>query len=154
LLRLSHGLQARATAAWAQGEGPNPSLQSSGVTSDERTRVPLSRIPPLNGTFELRWRQRERRGWYAGFGLRWAALQDRLALSDVSDERIPSGGTPGFVVADLRLGYRLGRRLTLGLVAENLTDGVYRYHGSAVNGPARGLQIRLQYRPRIFTEPS
>ena len=74
-------------------------------------------------------------------------LQDQLALSDVSDERIPAGGTPGFVVGDLRLGYRFSRQLILGLVMENLTDQIYRYHGSAINGPGRGVQIRLQYQP-------
>jgi iron complex outermembrane receptor protein/hemoglobin/transferrin/lactoferrin receptor protein len=76
-------------------------------------------------------------------------LQDQLALSDTSDERIPAGGTPGFAVADLRMGYRFGAAWTISLVAENLTDAVYRYHGSAVNGPARGLKLGLNYRPKI-----
>jgi iron complex outermembrane receptor protein/hemoglobin/transferrin/lactoferrin receptor protein len=76
-------------------------------------------------------------------------LQDQLALSDVSDERIPLGGTPGFVVGDLRAGYRFTRRMVVGLVAENVTDALYRYHGSAVNGPARGLQLRFQYQPQF-----
>ncbi len=149
LVELVKGLRLRTTAAWAIGEGPNPALQSSAVGADQRARVPLSRIPPLNGTFELRWRPGERRGWYTGLGLRWAMLQDQLALSDTSDERIPAGGTPGFVVADLRMGYRFGAAWTISLVAENLTDAVYRYHGSAVNGPARGLKLGLNYRPKI-----
>ena len=147
LIGFADAWQLRVTAAWARGEGPNPALLSTNIAADERTRVPLSRIPPLNGTLELRWRPSEKKGPYAGLGIRSAVLQDQLALSDVSDERIPAGGTPGFVVTDLRLGYRFSRQLILGLVMENLTDQIYRYHGSAINGPSRGVQIRLQYQP-------
>ena len=147
MVRIADHWRLRTTAAWARGDGPNPALLNQASAADTRQRVPLSRIPPLNGTLDLRWRPDARRGPYAGFALRGAALQDQLALSDVSDERIPTGGTPGFVVADLRLGYRVHRGLIAGIVVENLTDQIYRYHGSAVNGPARGLQLRIRYTP-------
>jgi outer membrane receptor protein involved in Fe transport len=127
----------RATLAWARGAGPNP----SGETGSE---VPLSRVPPLNGTAELRWRHRL--GIYAGAALRWALAQDRLSLGDVADQRIPPGGTPGFAVFDLRAGYRLRRHLVLALVFENLGDAAYRYHGSSVNGPGRSVVLGLEGR--------
>ncbi len=116
-LFLPWGLSARATLAYAVGEGPDPRGSSNEV-------LPLSRIPPLNGTLEGLWRHRL--GFYAGFGLRWATEQTRLSLGDQSDARIPAGGTPGFVVLDLRAGYRFRRNLLASLVVANLFDEAYR----------------------------
>jgi iron complex outermembrane receptor protein/hemoglobin/transferrin/lactoferrin receptor protein len=143
LARFPGGFSLRATLAYAYGEGPNPGDPPTdpGIAWDPR--VPLSRIPPLNGTVELLWRWRAV-GLYAGAALRWAATQDRLAISDQSDARIPLGGTPGYVVLDLRAGYRLERNLLLSLVFENVTDAAYRVHGSSINGPGRGLLLTLE----------
>ena len=132
---LPRGLSLRATIAYALGEGPDP----RGGSNDQ---VPLSRIPPLNGTLEGLWRHRL--GLYAGLGLRWATAQTRLSVGDQSDARIPAGGTPGFVVLDLRAGCRLGKNLLGSLVFENVLDTAYRYHGSSVNGPGRGLLLGLE----------
>ena len=101
---------AKMLKALAPGEG--------GDAANYEERLPLSRVPPLNGTVELTW--------YADFGLwlgsalRWAGAQTRLALADVADTRIPDGGTPGFAVWDLRAGYRLDPHLLVGLVLENV----------------------------------
>lgn len=131
---LARRLTLRATLAWARGEGPSPALDGA--------RVPLSRIPPLNGTVELVWRHW--RGFYLGSALRWALAQDRLSLGDQSDARIPIGGTPGFAVVDLRAGYRLRKNLLVALTVENLGDAAYRYHGSSVNGAGRGVVLGLE----------
>jgi iron complex outermembrane receptor protein/hemoglobin/transferrin/lactoferrin receptor protein len=108
-------------------------------------RVPLSRIPPLNGTAEILWRHPV--GVWAGAGLRWACRQDRLSIGDRSDARIPTGGTPGFAVVDLRAGYRHGRNVMFSAALENVLDAAYRYHGSSVNGPGRGLVFQLEVNP-------
>ena len=142
-LALPYGFFVRATLAYTWGEGPNPGEPPSDPEIEWEERVPLSRIPPLNGTIELRWRSREY-GIFAGAGIRWAALQDRLALTDRSDYRIPTGGTPGYVVVDLRAGWRWNEQVLLSLVFENVLDTAYRNHGSAVNGPARGLMLNLE----------
>jgi len=131
----------RTGIAWARGDGPNPQEPPTDPSLPYQERVPLSRIPPLNGTAELRWRFL--RGWYAGAALRWAREQTRLAPSDLSDARIPTGGTPGFAAFDLRAGYR-HRWLMVSLVVENLGDAAYRYHGSSVNAPGRGLIAQVQ----------
>ncbi|MBI2893858.1 MAG: TonB-dependent receptor [Deltaproteobacteria bacterium] len=141
--RLPLGFSARATVAYARGDGPNPASRPEGSATDWEERVPLSRVPPLNGTVELLWRA-PAVGVYLGAGLRWAAKQDRLAPQDEGDARIPLGGTPGYAVLDLRAGYRLGRRLGLALVAENLGDAAYRTHGSSVNGPGRSLMLSAE----------
>ncbi|MEZ4454764.1 MAG: TonB-dependent receptor, partial [Nannocystaceae bacterium] len=137
-LLLPAGFGVRVTLAYTWGAGPNPVIGGTPV------HVPLSRIPPLNGTGELTWRSR-RYGFYTGAGVRWATAQTRLAYADQSDVRIPKGGTPGFVVADLRAGYRWHPRALLALVFENITNAAYRYHGSSVNGPARGLQVYAEF---------
>lgn len=142
LAALPAGFALRQTLAWAWGEGPNPAGRPADPRVPYRESLPLSRIPPLNGTFELMWRADW--GLWAGAAMRWAAGQDRLALQDLSDARIPEGGTPGFAVLDLRLGYRLRRHLVVGLVIENLADAAYRHHGSGVNGPARGASLTLE----------
>ncbi|MCB9593270.1 MAG: TonB-dependent receptor [Sandaracinaceae bacterium] len=127
--RLPEDLTLRATVAYAWGEGPDPN-------GDER--VPLSRVPPVNGTVEARWRHTET-GIYLGAVFRWAATQDRLAPSDVADARIPIGGTPGWATLDLRGGWRLDEYVLLGLVVENLFDVAYRVHGSSINAPGIGV---------------
>lgn len=141
--RIPGGFTLRATVAYAFGEGPNPGEPPSDPEIEWEERVPLSRIPPLNGTVELRWNWREV-GIFAGAGLRWALAQTRLALSDISDERIPPGGTPGYAVLELRAGYRFRRHFLISAVFENVTNEVYRIHGSSINGPARGLMVQLQ----------
>jgi iron complex outermembrane receptor protein/hemoglobin/transferrin/lactoferrin receptor protein len=138
-------LTLRATASFTWGEGPNLADPPSDPSIPYQERVPLSRVPPLNGTVEASWSRV--RGFGGGASLRWAARQDRLAVADLSDARIPIGGTPGFAVVDVRAWYRLGRRLVIGLSLENAFDAVYRYHGSSVNGPGRGLVLTLDVTP-------
>jgi outer membrane receptor for Fe3+-dicitrate len=77
----------------------------------------------------------------------WAsARQDRLdTVRDVTDERIPIGGTPGFATLNLRMGRTLGacRQHNLSLSLENITDKAYLVHGSGVLGT--GATARLGY---------
>jgi outer membrane receptor protein involved in Fe transport len=136
------GFSLRSGLAFAYGDQPNPTPRSASAAADYEARVPLSRIPPLNGTAELRWRHRPT-GVYLGAGLRWALAQTRLAPQDLADARIPDGGTPGYTVLDLRAGWRWDEHLVAALVVENVFDSAWRVHGSSVNGPARGLVFSL-----------
>lgn len=150
-LALPHGLGASATFAYAWGEGPTPLLSPPAG----QERVPLSRVMPINGNVELRWAPAlddhgETRLVF-GAALRWAGAQDRLAVSDLSDARIPLGGTPAYAAFDLRAGVRFAPapgsglpRLQATLVFENVADQVYRVHGSGINGAGRGLVAQLE----------
>ena len=140
--RLPAGFDGRAAISYAYGSSPNPQARPSDPTLPYEARVPISRIPPLNGSAELRWSHLA--GFYAGAALRWATLQDRLAPTDLSDARIPRGGTPGFVVFDLRAGYRIQRAMVVAVVLENVGDAAYRQHGSSVNGPGRGIIVNVE----------
>ena len=142
MARLTDQLTATTTASYARGDGPTPLVQANDAMRQTGDRVPLSRIPPLNGTVDLVWRGA--RGVYAGGAMRWARRQDRLAISDISDERIPLGGTPGFCVVDLRAGYRHNSAMGVHLLLENLFDQAYRYHGSSTNGPGRSLTLQAE----------
>ncbi|WP_266221696.1 TonB-dependent receptor plug domain-containing protein [Paraliomyxa miuraensis] len=130
----------RTTVSYAWGEGRNPRAGQA----MQPERIPLSRIPPLNGLVEAGWRS-ERWGVHLVGVLRWARPQTRLAPQDRVDARIPLGGTPGYVVADLRAGYRLAPWILAAVVVENLADAPYRHHGSSTNGPGRGLVAELQF---------
>lgn len=136
------GFSLRATLAYAVGEGPNPQPEPTDPSVGYEETVPLSRIPPLNGTVLAQWDSPV--GSYLAVGVRWAATQDRLALSDQSDARIPPGGTPGFAVMDVRMGYRLDDRLLVSLLFENAFDAAYRYHGSSINGAGRGVIAHVE----------
>ena len=108
---------------------------------NEVTQSPLSRIPPTQGIIGSQWDCGRLRfvvdSWLA-------RRQDRLdPVRDLSDERIPLGGTPGYGLLNLRWGYLFGNqnrnRLTCSL--ENVTDEAYLVHGSGVFGT--GITGRL-----------
>lgn len=136
-------LSLRGTVSYVWTEGPRVGIIGYGG-GDQRLddRVPLSKTPPLNGTGELMWSHPE--GVSAGAAVQWATMQDRLAVADYSDGRIPKYGTPGFAVMHLRGAYRWREDLLLAAVFENVFDSAWRFHGSSVNGPERGLMIQLE----------
>lgn len=131
--RIAQSLALRLSAAYAFGEGPHPNPELD-------DQVPLSRIPPLNGTGELIWRQD---GFFVTAATRWSKAQDRLSIGDIADARIPAGGTPGYLVFDLRTGLRVSNRTYLNAVLENLMDRRYRSHGSGIYGAGRSLNVQI-----------
>ena len=109
-------------------------------------RAPLSRVMPLTGHLTLRWDAPTARTWVE-FATAAAGRQDRLAPGDrVDTERIPTAGTPGYLVGKLRSGWRATPALTLTAALENLTDTDYRIHGSGLNEPGRNLLLSAAYR--------
>ena len=56
--------------------------------------------------------------------------------------------TPGFVIVGARAGWQVSERLELILIADNLIDRNYRWHGSGVDGPGVDVQLRARYRFR------
>lgn len=135
-LHLPASVTLRATYQYAWSEGPN-----TGAGDSEAERVPLSRTPPAGGTFEGRWLH-PGSGVYVGAAVVWAAAQRRLAPSDQADARIPIGGTPGYGLLDLRLGYRHAH-FRAHLVFQNVFDAAYRVHGSSINGPGRSIRLAI-----------
>jgi outer membrane receptor protein involved in Fe transport len=141
---LAEWVELRGSLAWTHGVEFLEEEDDQG-----RTEAPLTRVPPLFGTAGLRFggALSERfSGSLEPFVL-FAGKQDRLSDLDLTDPRIPEGGTPGWATLNLRgtLDYR--RLLFLGLVLENLTDARYKYHGSGVWGAGTNgvLTLALRY---------
>lgn len=109
------------------------------------TDAPLSRVPPAQGILGLRYREPCGHRFFTIYT--WMSdRQDRLdPVRDVTDERIPIGGTPGFATLNLRMGRTLGQdhRHRLSLSLENLLDKDYLIHGSGVLGT--GATARFGY---------
>jgi hemoglobin/transferrin/lactoferrin receptor protein len=108
------------------------------------TQAPLSRIPPAQGILGLRYQPR--RHAYVALYTWMSRRQDRLdPVRDVTDERIPIGGTPGFATLNLRAGRTFGgcqqHRVSVSL--ENITDQPYIVHGSGLLGT--GFTARFGY---------
>jgi len=94
---------------------------------------PLRRIPPFNGRATGIYK---RRNWFAAAEFRFAVKQDRLAQGDKEDNRIPTGGTPGWQVLNFYGGYKLSQ-LQINAGLQNLFNEDYRMHGSGLNGVGR-----------------
>jgi len=109
-------------------------------TGDE----PIRRIPPLRGQIGLRWELPEKSAAWAELYVEAAVRQDRLSSGDVSDTRIPEGGTPGWGTLNLRGGVKLSEKATLTLGAYNLGDKRYRYHGSGIDAPGLNIVVGLE----------
>jgi len=104
---------------------------------------PLRRIPPFNGRLMSTYRKNK---WFAAAELQFASHQKRLAQGDKDDNRIPAGGTPGWVVFHLFGGYKFSLvQLNAGI--QNIFNEDYRTHGSGINGAGRSawLSVNLNF---------
>lgn len=127
---------ARAALSWMDGE-----VDDYPTSAPVRQREPASRLMPT--TLQLGLRTGPPTGkWWAEVLWTLADEQDRLSAADMRDtQRIPPGGTPGYSVYTLRVGWRATKHLVLTAAVENLTDEDYRIHGSGLNEPGRNLVI-------------
>ncbi|MCB0631735.1 MAG: TonB-dependent receptor [Saprospiraceae bacterium] len=110
---------------------------------DESADSPMRRIPPLNGNLFLSFQPAA--GWIFTWTNWWASKQDRLSGGDISDHRIAEGGTPGWWVSNINIGFQKGR-LQMNGGLQNIFDEAYRIHGSGVDGVGRSLWLSLRFR--------
>jgi hemoglobin/transferrin/lactoferrin receptor protein len=137
--RLWGGLSALAVFSWMDGE-----VDTYPSSEARLEREYIDRLMPPSGTFGLRW-ERARRYW-AEASCTVAADADKLSSRDAADSsRIPSGGTPGYTVFDLRAGWRAAAGLDLSLALENIGDEDYRIHGSGLNEAGRNLVLAAEW---------
>jgi hemoglobin/transferrin/lactoferrin receptor protein len=117
--------------AWQDGRVESPDYLGGPV--DDK---PMSRLLPLTGSLALRWTESSGKYWVEG-RLLGATTEDRItAVDQAADaQRIPTHGTPGYLVASLRAGWKVNENLDLTCGIENLTDEDYRNHGSGQNEP-------------------
>jgi hemoglobin/transferrin/lactoferrin receptor protein len=132
-----HGVE----TAWALQAGHVTFNGSLTYTYGQNTtkNEPVRRIPPLFGRFSAEYSHGK---WDAGIEWMAAAKQTRLAAGDISDNRIPGGGTPGWNVINLNAAYSVGK-ISLVVSCNNLLNTDYRYHGSGVNGIGRSAILTV-----------
>jgi hemoglobin/transferrin/lactoferrin receptor protein len=124
---------------WMEGE-----IETYPTSDPEVVEEYIDRMMPPTGMIGIRWDHAGRFWVQATTTL--AEDADKASTRDKADtSRIPPGGTPGFVVYDLRAGWNVGEDLQLSAALENLTDEDYRIHGSGVNEPGRNLVLTLDW---------
>lgn len=120
-------------------EGVVETYPSSAPVTDEEY---LDKLMPFTAQLGTRWEDDQGR-WFELVAT-GAGDADKLSTADTLDtQRIPPGGTPGYVVLSARGGFKLGKHVALDVGLENLTDEDYRVHGSGLNRPGRSLVVGL-----------
>jgi outer membrane receptor protein involved in Fe transport len=107
-------------------------------TSDDE---PMRRIPPFNGKIAGHYDYLEP-AWISAEWL-FASDQNRLSPGDISDPRIQEGGTPGWNVINIYLGYEKHWFSATGSL-QNLFDQHYRVHGSGIDGIGRSFWLSVK----------
>ena len=113
------------------------------VGTEQITGDPLRRIPPTHGRAVLGWSSGGRL-WADGYSV-FASRQTRLAPGDLTDIRIPAGGTPGFLTLNARGGLTISRALQATLGLENLTNRTYRTHGSGIDAAGTNVIFGIDW---------
>ncbi|MEZ4775524.1 MAG: TonB-dependent receptor [Bacteroidia bacterium] len=102
---------------------------------------PMTAIPPLNSRLGLRFRSKS--GVWSKMEWLHASIQDRLSSEDLMNDFSPDGGTPGWNVVNLHVGYDFNwGYATVGI--RNLLDEAYFLHGSSLASNGRMLLLSLQ----------
>ncbi|NCC50678.1 MAG: TonB-dependent receptor [Spartobacteria bacterium] len=126
----------RAVGSWMQGK-----VDTYATSLSDKTEDYISRLMPPTAHFALRWQSPDRK-WWAEASTDMAAKADKLSEGDKRDtQRIPPGGTPGYIVFGIHAGYNVTDDVSLSAACENIGDIDYRIHGSGVNEPGRNFEI-------------
>ncbi|HRW97638.1 MAG TPA: TonB-dependent receptor [Bacteroidales bacterium] len=108
---------------------------------NETLDEPMTRIPPLFGQAGILYESGS--GFWGQLEMTGTGKQVRLSSGDKSDSRIPEGGTPGWYVFNLRMGYsRKWVSINGGFI--NILDEAYRTHGSGVDGYGRSFVFGIK----------
>jgi hemoglobin/transferrin/lactoferrin receptor protein len=121
-----------AMAGWNEGKTDSP-------VNGERW---ITRQLPFTSSVALRWTHPNERLWVEG-RLLGAVTENRVHPADqaADPQRIPTYGTPGYIVTSLRGGWQVNEHLDLTCGIENITDEDYRNHGSGQNEPGFGAVL-------------
>jgi hemoglobin/transferrin/lactoferrin receptor protein len=125
--------------AYVHGRQKDPSVGSG--------YFPARRVPPLNGHLALNYEPLEQEWFYlpnARAWILWADKQDRLNPQDVTDPRIDPKGTSSWLTYNFEVWGDFNPDATWRIALLNLTDELYRVHGSGVDALGRRLVIGLR----------
>jgi outer membrane receptor protein involved in Fe transport len=118
--------------------------QTNQSASGTPPSTPADRIPPAQGTIGFHWNIVP--VWsldsFVRFRMRQSRLNDPINLED---NRIPEGGTPGYISFHLRSAWRLYKGWKARLAVDNLTDQRILEHGSGFYQPGLNVTLGLDY---------
>ncbi len=139
LYRLTEEISFRADLAYVRGMGD----ALVGSVTEFR---PLDKINPATLHIGARYEPKDSKVWVEGL-VTLVARQDSLSPSDQSDtQRIPPGGTPGYVTLALRGGWRIQENVSVTASVENIGNADYRIHGSGQNEPGTNFILGVDVR--------
>ncbi|XAM01189.1 TonB-dependent receptor [Phycisphaeraceae bacterium D3-23] len=114
------------------------------ATSGER-REYIDRLMPMTLNLGARYDVPDAPLWFYGTAT-FTDDTDYLSTRDMGDtSRIPPGGTPGYALINLGVGWNANENLTFTATLENLLDTDYRVHGSGVNGGGIGVVFGVNW---------
>jgi hemoglobin/transferrin/lactoferrin receptor protein len=129
---------AKLAGSWMEGK-----VDTYPTSTTQKEEDYISRLMPPTAHLALRWESGNGRCWIEASS-DMAAKADKLSDRDKSDtQRIPPGGTPGYIVFNLNGGVKLNDIIALTAACENIADEDYRIHGSGVNEPGRNFELAL-----------
>jgi hemoglobin/transferrin/lactoferrin receptor protein len=139
-----------ASFSWIDAEVEQLLLDATGpIAVDGSTYTTIDRAPDRLMPTQLHLVTRYNpvdSDWWAEGNVLTLRNGDRLSLKDERDtSRIPSDGTPGYLLFGLQAGKSLGGNSSIFIAAENLGDVDYRVHGSGLNGPGRNFVLSFQH---------
>ena len=72
--------------------------------------------------------------------------ESRLNAADqaADNQRLPTNGTPGYLIATIRAVWQIHQNLELTAGVENIMNDDYRYIGSGQNEPGRNLVLGVR----------
>jgi iron complex outermembrane receptor protein/hemoglobin/transferrin/lactoferrin receptor protein len=73
-----------------------------------------------------------------------SAPQRKLSVGDIADNRIGSGGTPGFVQIDMGCEFKW-KNTYFNLNITNITNEKIKIHGSGIFMPGRNITLSVIY---------
>ena len=85
--------------------------------------------------------------WYVTGILTYAGDADLVNANDDTDtQRIPPGGTPGYVIGSLGAGWSVAKNVDIAFTLENVTNEDYRVHGSGSNAAGMNAVASVNWR--------
>jgi len=126
--------------AWTEGY-----LTSYDAGSKTYIKDTISKVNPITGNLGLHYSILP--SVFVEGTARFVGPQERLAASDLTDTtRIPVGGSRGYSLYGIRVGWAPIKSLILTGAVDNLLDKDYRSIGSGINGLGRNFVISADYR--------
>jgi len=123
--------------AWVDGKQDIYNSSTGLMESDV-----ISRLMPLTVHAGLRWDISEKI-WVSTL-ITHMDDADRLSASDMKDsQRIPEGGTPGWIRWDVKAGVTISEHVEFSAGCENIADVDYRIHGSGSNEAGINFVVAL-----------